>query len=466
MIKLPTQLPAVLEAVRAIGRPRLVGGCVRDALLGRPSGDIDIEVGETTFDALLGVLAPFGSTDVVGRSFGTIKLNLHGTSYDFSLPRRESKTGSGHRGFKIAPDPHLSDEDAASRRDFTINAISWDPFAQTVIDPFDGAADLRRKVLRHTSPAFVEDPLRVLRAMQLAARLDFEIAPETAELCRTIVADYSTLPSERIWGEWEKWGTKSTQPSQGLKVLAQTGWIEHFPEINALRGVEQEPQWHPEGDVFVHTAHCLDALAVDPDWIDANTGRRQNLMFAVLAHDFGKPTTTERVEKHGRMRWTSPRHAVAGLEPATTFLRRIGAPSRIAPIVKPLVQFHLAHHDSGQTEPSDAQIRRLARKLEPANIDDLLAVMRADCHGRPTREDPDTLARIALIGKKAAKLAVAAQAPAPLLQGRHLIDAQLSPGPDFRKILAAAYDAQINSDIADTAEALDWLDSHLKNQSN
>ncbi|MDB4473624.1 polynucleotide adenylyltransferase [Opitutaceae bacterium] len=466
MIDLPPKLPAVLEAVRAIGRPRLVGGCVRDALLGCPSGDIDIEVGETTFDALLAVLAPFGSTDVVGRSFGTIKLNLHGTSYDFSLPRRESKTGSGHRGFKIAPDPHLSDEDAASRRDFTINAISWDPFAQSMIDPFDGAADLRRKVLRHTSPAFVEDPLRVLRAMQLAARLDFELAPPTTELCRSIAADYATLPQERIWGEWQKWATKSTQPSQGLKVLEQTGWIEHFPEIEALRGVQQEPEWHPEGDVFVHTAHCLDALVVDPDWIDSDAERRQNLMFAVLAHDFGKPATTERVEKHGRMRWTSPRHAVAGLETTATFLQRIGAPSRIAPIVKPLVQFHLAHHDSGQTEPSDAQIRRLSRKLEPASIEDLLAVMRADCHGRPPREDPETITRIALIGEKAAELAVAARAPSPLLQGRHLIDAQLSPGPDFSKILAAAYDAQINGDFADTTSALDWLDSHLKNRPN
>ena len=466
MIDLPEKLPAVLEAVRAIGRPRLVGGCVRDALLGRPSGDIDIEVGEASFDSLLDVLAPFGSTDVVGRSFGTIKLNLRGTNYDFSLPRRESKTGSGHRGFKIAPDPHLSDTAAASRRDFTINAIAWDPFTQRRIDPYNGQADLRHKTLRHTSPAFVEDPLRVLRAMQLAARLEFELAPETAELCRTIVADYSDLPHERIWGEWEKWATKSTKPSQGLKVLEQTGWIEHFPEIDALRGVEQEPEWHPEGDVYVHTSHCLDALVEDSDWIDSDAERRQNLTFAVLAHDFGKPKTTERVEKHGRMRWTSPRHAVAGLEPTDRFLQRIGAPLRIAPIAKPLVQYHLAHHDSGKNEPSDPQIRRLARKLAPASIKDLLAVMRADCRGRPPREDPETLTRIALIAEKAASLAVAAQAPPPLLQGRHLIDAQLSPGPVFSKILAEAYEAQINGDFEDITGALDWLDCHLKNRPN
>lgn len=464
MIELPPRLQPVLEAIRPIGRPRLVGGCVRDHLLGRRAGDIDIEVAGTTFDELLKALKPFGPTDVVGRSFGTIKLRLDQTVTDFSLPRRESKTGAGHRGFKIEPDPGLSDEDAAARRDFTINAIAWDPIENRLIDPFGGQKDLERKILRHTSPAFIEDPLRVLRAMQLAARLDFELAPETAELSRSISADFAELPLERVWGEWGKWATLSTKPSRGIHVLAQTGWLVHFPEIAALVGVEQEPEWHPEGDVFTHTLHCLDALATDPEWIQSPRERRQVLSFAVLAHDFGKPATTELVEKRGQMRWTSPRHAIVGLEPTDSFLGRIGAPNRIAPVVKPLVQYHLAHHDAGERSPSDSQIRRLARKLVPASLQDLLMVMRADCLGRPPREDPNTIERIALIATRAQELSVADQAPQPLLQGRHLIEKGLTPGPEFSSIIAAAYEAQLNGDFDSLTGAQDWLDSHLKNQ--
>ena len=193
MLDLPTCLTPVLKAVRRIGRPRLVGGCVRDSLLGIPPGDWDVEVSGTDFDRLQAVLARFGGTDVVGRSFGTIKLRRDGRVYDFSLPRRESKTGSGHRGFKVTPEPSLSDSEAAARRDFTINSISWDPFNKELIDPHDGHADLRRRLLRHTSAAFSEDPLRVLRGMQFAARFDLRIAPETAAICRSLSDQFSQL---------------------------------------------------------------------------------------------------------------------------------------------------------------------------------------------------------------------------------------------------------------------------------
>lgn len=178
---IPGELRAMLDAVRRVGRPRLVGGGVRDWLLGLTSEDFDIEVGGIDFEKLQRALAPFGATDVVGRSFGVIKVRgaTSGVVYDFSLPRRESKTGAGHRGFAVAPDPLLSDAEAAARRDFTINAIAYDPFSGEVIDPHGGRADLQAKLLRHTSAAFVEDPLRVLRAFQFAARFDLTLAPET-----------------------------------------------------------------------------------------------------------------------------------------------------------------------------------------------------------------------------------------------------------------------------------------------
>ena len=265
-MQLPSDLRAMLEAVRQIGRPRLVGGGVRDWLLGLEAKDFDIEVAGVDFEQLHRALARFGATDVVGRSFGVIKVRSPqtGSEYDFSLPRRESKTGAGHRGFAVAPDPKLSDAEAAARRDFTINAIAYDPFTNVVVDPHEGRRDLAARVLRHTSPAFVEDPLRVLRAFQLAARFDLVLAAETAALCRSISSTFAELPVERVWGEWEKWATKAVKPSRGLAVLEETDWLKHFPEIAALRGTPQEPEWHPEGDVFIHTQHCLDALAKLP----------------------------------------------------------------------------------------------------------------------------------------------------------------------------------------------------------
>ena len=460
-MQLPDQLVVILRAVRAVGRPRIVGGGVRDWLLGLEAKDLDIEVAGADFEALVRVLAPFGDADLVGRSFGVVKLRLAGMEYDFSLPRRESKTGAGHRGFAVAPQPTLSDADAAARRDFTINAIAYDPATGTIIDPHNGQADLRAKVLRHTGPAFVEDPLRVLRAMQLAARFDLTLAPETAALCRTIVGAFSELPVERIWGEWDKWAVKSTVPSRGIAVLEQTGWLAQFPEIAAMAGVPQEPEWHPEGDVLTHTRHCLDALARLPEWRQSDPARRRCLMLAVLAHDFGKPSTTVRIERRGALRWMSPGHEEAGGPLAETFLRRIGAPPALIDWVRPLVLHHLAHQH-GQTEFTDSAVRRLARKLAPATIDDLYVVMWADHLGRPPLVSPETEIRLQALRDKAHALAVRNTAPRPLILGRHLLESGLAPGPQFKPILRAAFEAQLEGAFADEGGGRKWLEEYLR----
>ncbi len=453
----------MLDAVRRVGRPRLVGGGVRDWLLGLEPKDFDLEVAGVDFETLHRALAPFGATDVVGRSFGVIKVRsaATGAEYDFSLPRRESKTGAGHRGFAVAPDPALSDADAAARRDFTVNAIACDPFTGELIDPHGGQRDLAARVLRHTSAAFVEDPLRVLRAMQLAARFDFSLAPETAALCRRIADTFAELPVERVWHEWEKWATKSLKPSRGLAVLEETGWLKHFPEVAVLRGTPQEPEWHPEGDVFTHTQLCLDALVALVDWKDSAAPRRHVLMFAVLAHDFGKPATTQRAERRGALRWISPGHEPAGGPLADRFLRRIGAPLDVDPPVHALVVHHLAHHH-GQTQFTDTAVRRLARKLAPATIDDLAAVMRADSNGRPPLTSPDTHARINELVAKAHALALSDSAPKPLMLGRHLLALGLKPDPKFKPVLDAAFEAQLDGAFADEAGGIAWLRAFLQ----
>lgn len=455
-MKLPHELRVVLEAVRRVARPRLAGGCVRDDLLGLTPKDFDVEVQGITFDRLHAVLAPFGSTDVVGRSFGVIKLRLGAAEYDFSLPRRESKTGGGHRGFAITPDPTLSDAEAAARRDFTINSLTCDPFTGEIFDPHGGRRDLRDRILRHTSEAFVEDPLRVLRAFQFSARFDLTLAPETAALCRSILNTYNELPVERVWGEWDKWAVQSVRPSRGLAVLEETGWLVHFPEIAALRNCPQDPDWHPEGDVLTHTRHCCDALVKLPAWLEATPERRRILLFAVLAHDFGKPATTRQTEHQGRLRWRSLGHEAAGGPLADDFLRRIGSPHSLMEAVRPLVVLHLAHHH-GNGDFTDSHLRRLARKLVPATIDDLCAVMTADSLGRPPLNGPETLVLIEKLRTRAHQLSIRQSPPRPILLGRHLIALGQIPGPHFTSVLDAAFEAQLDGAFHDEETALIWL---------
>lgn len=461
---IPEGLLAVLQKLRAIARPRLVGGCVRDYLLNGSPKDFDVEVPGVSFEQLHTVLTTFGSSDIVGRSFGVIKLRLGNAEYDFSLPRRESKIGAGHRGFAIQPEPDLTDREAAARRDFTVNAIAYDPFSGALIDPFDGEGDLRAGVLRHTSNAFCEDPLRVLRAFQLAARFRFTLAPQTAALCREMVNTFHELPAERIWGEWAKWAEKSVLPSRGLAVLEETGWLAHFPEVAALRGTLQDPSWHPEGDVFTHTGHCLDALVQLDSWQTATPERRRLLTFAVLAHDFGKPSTTSFADRRGAMRWISPGHEAAGGPLAEAFLERIGAPNDLTARVRPLVVNHLAHHAGQGNGFTDTAVRRLARRLAPASIEELCVVMRADHDGRPPLHSPETLARIEALRKHAHALDLESRAPRPLLLGRHLVELGWAPGPRFKPILDQAFEAQLDGAFTTEEAGREWLRKRLQEE--
>ena len=449
---LPDELRRLLAGTAELQSAYLVGGCVRDALLGQQTKDFDLEVFGVSYERLAQVLSRWGRTDLVGRSFGVVKLTTgSGLSYDFAIPRRDRKVGPGHTGFRIAFDPDITPAEAAARRDFTINALMFDPRRGEVLDFFGGQTDLQNRVLRHTSAAFVEDPLRVLRGMQFAARFALTPAPETLALCRSIKGSYPELALERVREEWFKWAGKSVVPSAGLKFLADTEWLEHFPEIAALRGTPQEPEWHPEGDVFTHTLHCCDALVTLPGWRAADEEARIAWMLAVLAHDFAKPACTQRAEQDGRWRIVSPGHEAAGGPLAESFLTRINAPHAIRARVVPLVTNHLAHLQAS----TDRAVRRLARRLVPETIDGLSLIITADAFGRPPkpREAPPSLCALQA---KAAELQLQTSAPQPLLLGRHLIELGLKPGPEFKAVLDAAFEAQLEGQFHDLDGARAW----------
>jgi len=452
---LPAELAAILQQTPELQRSYLVGGCVRDWLLELPNKDYDIEVFGLSFEELAAVLSRWGRTDSVGRSFGVIKLrSASGHTYDFSIPRRDSKVAPGHKGFHVTFDPAITLAEAAARRDFTVNALMFDPRRQEVLDFFGGRRDLQQRVLRHTSAAFAEDPLRVLRGMQFAARFDLTPAPETIELCRGICASYGELAGERVRDEWFKWAEKSVVPSRGLRFLLETGWMKHFPEVQALVGTPQDPEWHPEGDVFVHTSHCLDALVELAEWQAAEVETRVVLSLAVLAHDFAKPHTTREAEREGRTRIISPGHEEAGGPLAESFMDRIHAPLSVRQRVVPLVTNHLAHLQT----LTDRSVRRLARRLAPATIDELIVVITADQFGRPPK--PRELSENILeLRTRAAALEVQASAPQPVLMGRHLLQLGLTPGQEFGQILEAAFDAQLEGRFATVSEGFRWLAS-------
>jgi tRNA nucleotidyltransferase (CCA-adding enzyme) len=448
----PTDLARVLAETPELSRSYLVGGCVRDHLLGLPQKDFDIEVFGVSYELLVHALSKWGRTDLVGRSFGVVKLTTIQATYDFTIPRRDSKSGPGHKGFEVSFDPSITPEQAASRRDFTINSLMYYPREERLLDFFSGESDLRNRILRHTSPAFAEDPLRVLRGMQFCARFRLIAAPETLALCREMRASFRELPRERVREEWFKWASRSEVPSMGLLFLSQSGWIDFFPEIRALQGTPQDPDWHPEGDVFTHTCHCCDALATLPEWKASEEESRVVYMLAVLAHDFGKPATTYGTIKDGHNRIVSPGHQEVGVPITEEFLNRINAPLAIQERVVPLVANHMAHMQA----VTDKAVRRLAKRLEPENIEGLCHVIAADYMGRPPKPVtfPDA---VVLLKQRASQLQVNERALKPVLLGRHLLELGMQPGRSVGNILLRAYDAQIDGKFDDLEGAYKWL---------
>ncbi|HQZ97268.1 MAG TPA: HD domain-containing protein [Pyrinomonadaceae bacterium] len=453
MTRLPEKLMELASRIKANGgRAMLVGGCVRDELMGISHKDWDVEVYGIEPAKLREILDSVGDVNVVGEAFAVYKI---GDDLDVSIPRRERKVSGGHRGFVVEGDPEMTFEEACSRRDFTINAILEDILTGEILDPFDGRQDIDKKVLRMVSAqTFAEDSLRVLRASQFAARFEFDIDSETVDLCKQI--DVTDLPKERIWGELEKLLLLPKRPSIGLKWLYEFGVAEQlFPEMQELVGVPQEPAWHPEGDVDVHTLMVVDEARKLIDELDYP--RKVTVMLGALAHDFGKPPTTEFID--GRTR--SLGHDEAGVEPTLSFLDTLGIHTLdgydVRNQVVQLVRYHLkpgAYYGS-KTPVGDGAFRRLARKVES---DLLYRVAKADSLGRYPEGDPGK----AIFGseaqewfiEKVRELQVEKKAPDEILMGRHLIDLGLTPGPQFKRILDAVYELQLDGKVVDLDGAI------------
>lgn len=445
MSAIPEKVIALATAVRdAGGRALHVGGTVRDIIMGIQPKDWDLEVYGVEPTQLRELLDRFGPVNVVGEAFTVYKL---GSDLDVSLPRRDRKAGRGHRGFVIEGDPFMSFVDAARRRDFTINAILQDPLTNETIDPFGGQEDIKDKVLRAVSAeTFPDDSLRVLRAAQLAARLEFAIAPETIALCRTV--DLSDLPAERVWGELEKL-LFARRPSLGLNWLRELRVIEQlFPELEALIDVPQDNEWHPEGDVYVHTTLVTDRARELID--DLPYSRQVAVMLAAVAHDFGKPATTKFVD--GRLR--SRGHEEAGVAPAMSFLDRLKVHTLdgydVRSQVIALVRDHLKPGEffKKRDEVGDGAFRRLARKCE---LDLLYRVAAADSLGRnadwvPREKWFNAEAQEWFI-ERARELEVDTRPPAPILLGRHLLEMGLEAGPRVGEIAKAVYELQLDGRV-------------------
>ena len=433
-----------------------VGGFVRDRLLNPPSlgtsyggtsrqpKDLDIEVFGIPQDQLQALLQSLGKVVPAGQAFPVYKLG----DIDVALPRRESKTGRGHKGFTVEGDPSMPFDEAARRRDFTINAIGWDPLSDEYLDPFHGRDDLQRRILRVVDPnTFVDDSLRVLRALQFAARFELTIDPDTARICSSIALD--DLPAERIWGEFEKLLLQAQRPSIGFALARELGVIHQIlPEMEPLYDTPQDAEWHPEGDVWIHTLMVIDkARGLNGD---LDRPRLAAIMLGAVCHDLGKPVTTAVID--GRVK--SPNHEAMGVEPATRILDRLNVNTLdgfdVRAQVIGLVTEHLrpmAFFKARDTV-TDGAFRRLAQKVD---LELLARFARSDCHGRTGTFD---CSGIDWFIERARSLGVEHKPPAPILLGRHLIELGVAPGPRMGEILRAVYELQLDSVVTTLEEAI------------
>ena len=446
MLTLPEILEDILKDLQEIGAtPIIVGGSVRDFFLNIPVKDYDIEIfGIDSLETIQKSLEKFASVKLVGKSFGVLTLRVNEYDFDFALPRIEKKIGNTHQDFEIITNANLSFKEAAIRRDFTINAIGYDFCTKDFLDPFNGINDLKNRVLKHIDDkTFIEDSLRVYRAVQFSARFDFSLDERTFELCKKIVQnnELDFLPKERIYEEFKKLFLKSSKPSIGFELLKDLGVLKYFPELKALISCVQDPFYHPEGDVWIHTMMCLDELSrilKEENIVDEY--RKLYLFYAILCHDFGKPFCTKEI--NGKI--TSHKHESLGIEPTISFLSKLTNEKKFIEIVSSLVKNHLIPFQLYLAESSLKAIKRLSLKV---NIEDLCLVCLADCLGRTIKDKEKCPKASSWLLEKAKELDIHNVSIKALVLGRDLIELGFKPSKEFKDILDFAFDLQIDENM-------------------
>ncbi len=455
-LKIPSILEEILIELKSIGvLPILVGGCVRDSFFNLPIKDYDIELFNiNSLEIIEKTLKKFGTLKEVGKSFGVLILSADGFDFDFALARIEKKIAFGHKGFEVTTNSKLSFQEASLRRDFTINSIGYNYFEAKFLDPHNGIQDLENRVLRHIKDEiFVEDPLRVYRAIQFTSRFNLNIDSKTFELCKQMVEnnELEELPKQRVFEEFKKLFLKSEKPSIGLKLLKALKVLNHFPELEALVGCIQDKRYHPEGDVWVHTLMTLDELAkikIDDEY------RKLYLFYALLCHDLGKPFCTKEI--NGKI--TSYKHEALGVEPTITLLNRLTDEKKFIEKIVPLVKNHLTPFSLYEAKSSIKAVKRLSLRC---NIEDLCIIALADCKGRDIKDKDKCDKAISWLLENARKMNISEEGIKPLVQGRDLIQLGLSPSKEFKIILDYALNLQIDEDL-DKEEILEKIRLNFK----
>ncbi len=448
----------------------LVGGSVRDRLFGLEAKDLeskdyDFEVYYLEPAELRSILKTFGQVNTVGEHFAVYKLALYlpvsesqattaspavqnpkskiqnqRLEIDVSIPRRESKSGRGHRGFDIEGDPQMTFAEAARRRDFTVNAIMQDPLTGEIVDPYGGVTDIQNRLIRAVAAdTFIEDSLRVLRAMQMAARFEMSIAPETLALCRAI--DLSDLPKERIWGEFEKLFLLAAKPSIGLQMALELRVLEKlFPQLLRLISFQADNPKNQtfdeaglieiiKNDLFAHTERLLDEAAKLAN--DLQKEKRLTLLVAALCKNLI--------------------HLSDGEASVIAVLEQLGINTMNNYDVRKQVLSLIREHENPRTfyeSSSDGDFRRLAGRVD-MNLLYRFAKADALAYG-----DASTIEEEWFI-EKARALGLEDGAPEAILKGRHLLEIGVQPGPQMGKILNQVYELQLDGLVTTFEQALE-----------
>lgn len=411
------------EVTKHNGKTFFVGGFVRDLLRGTENNDIDIEIHGISVDELRDVLDSLGRRIEIGESFGVF--GLRGYSIDIAMPRKETCLGRGHRNFEISVDPYCGTLSASKRRDFTINSMMQDVLSGEIIDPFSGRSDLEKGIIRHVDEnTFAEDPLRVLRAAQFSARLNFKVANETIELCKKM--NLSSLSKERIMGELEKALLKADKPSIFFETLREMEQLSlWFPEIEQLIGIPQHAKYHMEGDVWTHTMMVVDAMAAFRE----KSSNKMGIMISALVHDFGKIVATD--EKDGVFH--AYNHETLGLPIIREFLHRLTRDNNLVRYVLNMAEYHMKPNILATEKSSVKSTNKMFDKA--ICPEDLIFMAAADGLGKLPIDYQDEKMEFLQERLKIYREYMSR----PYVDGNDLIAAGISPGIEFKEYLSFAH---------------------------